>query len=433
MLFFGLDSYRRAGQIYTTIVSIHNSHARAEQALHEIESGIYLSGIFVRDFLLEYPQLGVGFHRQQLLAIRSAMDTQLATLSASTVAADRKVMERLDREIDGYWKLLEPVFTWTPRQKAALGAAFLRRKVLSRRTAVLQIAGEVRSLNSADLADRQREMDLRMREFRRSGKISLAVVLAFAVAASLASVLRVSRLESRTRRQHAETEKAEQEMRRLARKLVHAQEDERRNLSRELHDEVGQTLTALGVELGNLQKVRTSSEEAFLAHLEDAKQLTAQTLASVRNLAAGLRPSVLDDLGLGPALEQQAREFSRRTGIPAEVVTEGGRPELPDSHRTCVYRVVQEALTNCARHAAAKHIRIALHTEPSRLSLTVQDDGQGLSAAAQLERAGSGPHMGLVGVEDRVRELGGAFVIESQPGRGTLLKVTLPLPQEVPV
>lgn len=429
-LLFGIDNLRRARQIYETMSSIHKSHARSEQALHDIESGMYLSGIFVRDFLLDFSHLTYGFQREQLMGIRAAMDGHLAALDSFEGASDRTLVNRLREEVNHYWDSVDPIFDWTPQQKMALSTGFLRRQVLPRRAAVLEIAGEARKLNAASLADRQQEMDRRMADFRRSGKHTLAFVLSLGLVVSLTSFIRVLRLEKRAERQHTETERAAAEMRRLSRQLVRAQEDERRNLSRELHDEVGQTLTALRVELGNLHKLRTAPEEHFEQHLEDAKGLVAQTVRSVRNIAAGLRPSVLDDLGLGPALDWQAREFSRHTGIPIEVLREGLRSDLPDSHRTCLYRVVQEALTNCARHSEAKSIRIALHTEQGRLSLTVQDDGRGLPSDFTQQRNGDAPHLGLIGIEERVRELGGTLTLQSLPGKGTLLKVSIPLAQE---
>ena len=139
---------------------------------------------------------------------------------------------------------------------------------------------------------------------------------------------------------------------------------------------------------------------------------------------------MLDDLGLGPALQSQAREFSRRTGVPVSVALDDLQVELPEAHRTCIYRVVQEALTNCARHARAQSIRVVLHAEANQLSLTIQDDGRGL--ATPLFR---GPPclcfgLGLVGIEERVRELAGSFDIQSQPGKGTLLKISIPIPAE---
>ncbi len=422
----GLDSWRRAGQIYNTIVSVHASHARAEQALRDIESGVYLSSIYCRDFLLDLSTATSDSHRQELRAIRASMEAGLSVLGESETDIQSGLVHELRKEVAGYWDSLEPIFAWTPAQKIALSTSFLRGRVLRRREAVLQIAAEAKAINAADLAVRQQHLDAAMGSFRRSGQRTLAVVLALGLIAALASIVRVSRLESHAAEQHRQTESAEEELRRLSRELVRAQEDERRNLSRELHDEVGQKITALRVELGNVERLWGASPEELRRHLDDAKALGAETLQSVRNIAMGLRPSVLDDLGVGPGLEWQGREFSRRTGIPVDVLVDGLPPEVPETHRTCLYRVVQEALTNCAKHADARHIRIALHADTGRLCLTVQDDGNGLPAGIREGRRGS-PGLGLIGIEERVRELGGSLAIESQEGKGTLLQISVPL------
>jgi signal transduction histidine kinase len=427
----GVDAWRRANQINRTIVSIHDSQARAEEALREIETGIYLSSIFARDFLLDPSQLTADSHRQELRTIRSAMDVRVATLNNLPLGTDRSLLHQLSDEIDAYWDSLDPIFDWTPVQKMALSSLFLRQQVLPRRTAVLDMAREVKLLNEANLGERRLEMDRKMAEFKQSGERELIMVVLLAVVVAAASIVRLSKLETRAEQHRAQTEHAEQELRRLSQQLVRAQEDERRNISRELHDEVGQILTALRVELGNLEKLRLGSDKEFREHLDDAKGLAAQSLQSVRNLAAGLRPSILDDLGLGPALEWQAREFSRRTGIPVEVQRDGLPPELPDRHRTCLYRVVQEALTNCARHAEAREIRIALETDADYLSLTVQDNGRGLGGRSPLNHENSTGGLGLMGIEERVRELGGTLAIRSQPGKGTLLNASIPLPKGV--
>ncbi|HWQ53105.1 MAG TPA: histidine kinase [Bryobacteraceae bacterium] len=425
-----VDSWRRTGQIYESVLAIHQSHVRTEAATREIESGIYLSGIFARDFLLDPSQITADLHRGELLEIRAQMEQQLGTIRELAAAADPGLPNRLRTELDAYWASLDPIFDWTPEQKRALSSLFLRKVVLPRRNAVLEMAQQLKALNEADLRERQNRIYNKVRESRRAGQKMLIGLLALGIAVSLASVIRISRLEERAEEQHQLTERAEQEMRRLSQQLLRAQEDERRSLSRELHDEIGQTLTAMRVELGNLERLRNGSEEQFRAHLDDAKKLASQTMVSVRNLAAGLRPSVLDDLGLGPALEWQAREFSRRSGIPVEVQLEGLVPELPENYRTCVYRVAQEALTNCARHAEASHIRILLHSDTERLSLAVQDNGRGLPPMANGELPRIGPGLGLIGIEERVKELGGSLAIHSQPGKGMLLKISVPLPVE---
>jgi signal transduction histidine kinase len=414
-------------------MSGHNARSRTDDALRGIETGIYVSNIFVRDFLLDPSQLRAESYREELLKIRADMEGNLSALGGLSVAADPNLLKQMRREIDAYWASLEPIFDWNPSEKLAFSSVFLRRQVLPRRKAVLDIATEVQKLNTAGADQRRKEMGVHLAEFRRSGGRTLVAVLLLGLAVSIASMWRISALEDRTEQHHIMTERAEHELRRLSQQLVRAQENERRNISRELHDEVGQTLTALRVELGNLERLRLGPEQQFHEHLEDAKGLTAQTLQSVRSLASGLRPSVLDDLGLGPALEWQAREFSRRTGIPVEVVNEGLSDELPEAYRTCLYRVVQEALTNCARHADARQIRIALHAHNDRLSLAVQDDGKGLPNDRFGLDDASAFGLGLVGIEERVRELGGAVEIHSQPGKGTLLKVGIPLSNEAKV
>jgi signal transduction histidine kinase len=206
----------------------------------------------------------------------------------------------------------------------------------------------------------------------------------------------------------------------LSQQLVKAQEEERKNISRELHDEVGQLLTGLRIELGNLHRCDGNSE-MFNNRMQEAKALAESALRTVRNMAMLLRPSMLDDQGLAPALRWQAKEFSRRFEIPVTVQIEGNVEQIPTGHGVCLYRVVQEVLTNCAKHAQAKHISISVNATDSQLSATVEDDGIGFQSRGQA--AG----IGLLGISERVRELRGTFFIDSQPGIGTRVIVELPI------
>jgi signal transduction histidine kinase len=208
---------------------------------------------------------------------------------------------------------------------------------------------------------------------------------------------------------------------------VTAQEEERKRLSRELHDEVGQTLTALRMEIAKAEKTRLSSEDRFSAHLAEAKHLIDTLINTVRDLSMGLRPSMLDDLGLGPALKWQAQDFTRRYGVMVSVALEGDVDRLAEPHRTCVYRVVQEALTNCARHAKASQIGVSLRRGDKMLRLLIQDDGVGLS-----DSAGKTNGFGLLGVGERVKELRGTALVHSTNGAGTTLSIEIPVPDEVP-
>jgi signal transduction histidine kinase len=155
-------------------------------------------------------------------------------------------------------------------------------------------------------------------------------------------------------------------------------------------------------------------------HVESIKRLAEASVQVIRNMTLLLRPSMLDDFGLVPALEWQAREVSKRTGLLVLVDAEESASELPDEHKTCIYRVVQEALHNCARHSQAHRVNVQVLKEASRILLSVEDDGKGFDASRVRG-------LGLAGMAERVHHLGGAFHVHSRPGGGTQLEVELPL------
>ncbi|HEV2448541.1 MAG TPA: sensor histidine kinase, partial [Candidatus Sulfopaludibacter sp.] len=200
-----------------------------------------------------------------------------------------------------------------------------------------------------------------------------------------------------------------------------AQEEERRNLSRELHDEIGQSMSALLVELGTLDSM-LPPDAALHEQLQRVKRLAETNVGVVRNMALLLRPSMLDDLGLVPALKWQAREVARRTGMKVRVDAEDVSDALPDDYRTCIFRVVQEALHNATRHSKATQARVNVRQEQQQIEVIIQDNGHGFQP--RLEKG-----MGILGMEERVRHLGGSFHIDSAPGRGATISILLPLHQ----
>ncbi len=422
----GLGAARRASQIYTEMAAIYESNRETTMILNDIRSGVNLSGIYVRDYLLDPSGLLAASHRQRLLEIRTSASQELDQLKLRMGKDDSGALARLSKELDGYWDSLDPLFDWTPRQRMALSSFFLKQSVLPHRDAVLEVARGVRESIDANLRLQQTRLQHSQADFYRYLTWMLSVVISLGVMVAVISIYRISRLESEREEQQGRALRAELELRRLSRELVHAQEVERKSISRELHDEVGQTLTALRMELANLEAVRNSPGAEFEIRLREAKQLAERTLASVRNLAMGLRPAMLDDLGLGPALEWLGREFSRRSGIPVNVQADGSLERLPETHGTYVFRIVQEALTNCARHARAKNIRVVIHGGRDAVTVSVQDDGIGMQPSDSPSRG-----LGLIGIEERARELGGAMTINSKAGAGTTLHVEIPTSEDV--
>jgi signal transduction histidine kinase len=192
----------------------------------------------------------------------------------------------------------------------------------------------------------------------------------------------------------------------LTRLMLRAQEDERRRIARELHDEAGQILTAAKIELD-------------LDGRKEASEMVGRALDQVRNISNLLRPTVLDDLGLSPALRRLVEDFGRRTQIETSLEGEDGLPALGGEVQVAIYRVVQEALTNVARHARATRAWVRLGADGHRVRVVIEDDGQGVAGEPV-------PHLGLLGMRERVTELGGALTIEGRPGSGVRIAVVLP-------
>jgi signal transduction histidine kinase len=238
------------------------------------------------------------------------------------------------------------------------------------------------------------------------------------------STRKILKLEARAHTQYQDVVEARRQLENLSARLVEAQETERRSLARELHDEVGQSLSAVLVELRNLVgSLAVQSEAQMRRHLDTIKGLVENTVRTIRNMSLLLRPSMLDDLGLIPALRWQAREVSRQTAMDVTVSTDLVTDDLPDDYKTCIYRVVQEALHNCSRHANATAVRIQVRQEPNRLTLSIRDNGRGFDVKQSKG-------LGLLGVEERVARLGGKCEIHSEPGTGTLLAIELPFVDE---
>jgi signal transduction histidine kinase len=248
-----------------------------------------------------------------------------------------------------------------------------------------------------------------------------------AVVARLA-LRHAARLERESARRLEEVIQAKQDLEHLSARLLEIQEDERRRISRELHDEIGQTLTALRIEISRAQAAWKAGSAAVPERLEEARSLAERTVQTVRDISLLLRPALLDDLGLAAALQYQAEDFGRRSGTPCLFSEEGLGYTLPDAHKTCVYRVVQEALNNCEKHSGATRVRLAVRQEGGELAVELEDNGRGFRPPPEGSSPGKAG-LGILGMRERASMLGGSLELESVPGGGMRLRLRLPLPQ----
>jgi signal transduction histidine kinase len=422
MALAGIDALRVLQQFRRSDDAIRGRYLAENHILNDIRSDLYLSGTYVRDYLLEPDPERAEASGANLGDVRKRMDAALVTYSHQAGAAQIEHFSALRDELDRYWGILAPIFQWDADMRRRSGYAFLRDEVFPRRQSMLFTADRISALNEQQLTAGNGEVVSLLLRFRTRllGTLIVALLLGFSLA--LFSTRRILALQDQARLRYREAAEARGQLEDLSARLVQAQETERRALSRELHDEVGQSLSAVLVELRNLSAVHAvSSEEHSRRHVETVRGLVENTVRVVRNMALLLRPSMLDDLGLVPALKWQARECSKRTSIDVSVAADLGSDDLPDEYKTCIYRVVQEALHNCARHSQAKTARITVRQMPDRLRLTIQDDGLGFDPSQTKG-------LGLLGIQERAARLGGSCAFHSTPGAGTILSVELPFP-----
>jgi len=233
-------------------------------------------------------------------------------------------------------------------------------------------------------------------------------------------------------RSEARLRESREQLRALAGRLQTVREEEKARIARDLHDELGQLLTGLKMDLRWLERhigdlPEGQAGEGVLDRVVAASELADQTVASVQRIAAELRPGALDRLGLGPALRQEARRFQQRTSVPCEARIDEAAPEPPAEVATALYRICQEAMTNVSRHAGAGHVVVRLAAEAGALVLRVEDDGRGFDGAALGPEA-----LGLLGMTERATALGGSVRFAEREGGGTAVVACIPLAPAAP-
>ena len=336
---------------------------------------------------------------------------------------ERSLLTKIDEGISTQEDSFAGMLARRADDRKQRGHAFVYDELIPRKGQILRLASAVADLNDKELNSENQALAAQFEQLQNRLGRTIALTLVAGVLLSLAAGFYILRLEQHGRRRYLALASSRQELERLSRRLVDAQEAERRSISRELHDEVGQTLGALLVDVGHLSSLLPAEDKIAQEQIGRIKKAGATAVKSIRDMALLLRPPMLDDLGLVPALEWQARETSRRSEMEVEVHAEELTGEVPDEIKVGVYRLVQEALQNAATHAHAKNARVVVKRKQNRVAVEVIDDGKGF----QPERTRG---MGILGMEERVRQLGGEFAIRSAPGKGTTVHAELPIDQK---
>jgi signal transduction histidine kinase len=414
-LFAALDAIYLVREMRADNATLRQSSLERSRGLETIRSYIVLSHSYVGDHLLDEDNKNSADEMAELRAAWNSTQAALANYPSSTLQ-ERLLLDQLQELLSAHWQRVIRLMSSPRDQRIALGAAFYGQEVVPLRTAVLQIAARVQDADARQLASTEEQIQQEFEALAQRLGLVLNIALGAALVLALGCVLYILRVEGQNQRRYAETVD-------LSGRLRDVQEEERRVLSRELHDEVGQTLSAVLVDAANLARHIPADNATAQEYLENIRSHASASVNSIRDISLLLRPSMLDDLGLVAALEWQAREVSRRGGVKVRVVAESVPQSLDsiqgDPVRTCIYRLVQEALHNVSSHAGAQHAVVTVRGVNRSIELTVEDDGAGFDAVRTRG-------LGLLGMEERVKHLGGRLSIESHQGKGTTVHATLP-------
>ncbi len=421
MAVFGLSAISFLYQIEVRQERIREDYIERDRILEKLRSSIYLSGTYARDFLLDADGSLASAHRRQFAQAEQDVRADVEAYRRLLRPHEEDAFRELDLELTDFFQALGPAMTWTPDERRSRRDRFIEQQVLPRRAAAIALDDRIQALSEKQLEAGSQAVTETFASFRVKLVLLLLLTAAIGIVLAGLTMWRLLQLEHNSALSFEEVLRTRGELKKLSAELVSAQESERRRISRELHDEVGQVLSATMLAIGNLRSsLKESNSVEASRQLRMIEEMTQRNVRVVRNISLLLRPALLDDIGLIPALKWLAREVSRTEHIPVEVLAENFPEDLPEEHRTCVYRVVQEAIRNACRHAAAHRVQVIAQEKGGRLFVSVCDDGKGFDPNAETG-------MGLMGIEERVVTLNGNLKIDSGTGRGTVVSVELPL------
>ena len=418
MFVAGFTALQTLRELHTAEENARREYVTRNQVLMRVTSLVGTYDGQVERYILSSTSIHSATTPEEMARQAAEAHAALRSYPGSRDTAEQLLLEDMERQLEEEERTVQGILSWSTEERRRRGPEMLN-ELLPRRLQILETSQQIAVSNRQRLNDGPLLAEFGVLRRRLTRMVSLALMAGLLL--SLMSVLYILRLESQAQRRYEELARSRQELEELSARLVDAQETERKSLSRELHDEVGQSLGALLVDVGRLSNLIPPDSAQVREQLGRIKTVAEDAVNTVRNMALLLRPSMLDDLGLVPALEWQAREVSRRTEMEVDVHAQNVSEKLPDEYKICIYRIVQEALNNAARHASSRTASVTVAQDSQKIRVSIVDRGCGFDA-----RRVRG--LGLVGMDERVKRLGGTLTIESSPGQGTTVKAELPMP-----
>jgi signal transduction histidine kinase len=423
-LFTGYQLTRRISALERDATAANARYTKAQELLSTIRAQALLGSVYVRDALLDPDPSSVELYRGRLERVYTEIDRALQQyVPVTNSPGERRRADDFRREIGAFRATILDVLATDRNRWSTDARALLDTRVMPKREAVIRLSDDAQTLNRRSFVEQQAGLATIYAAAERQMWVRLGVALAASLAIGLLATLYAARLENRLTLQLERDHRNTRDLQRLSAKLITAQEEERRTIARELHDEVGQVLTAINVEL-SLAKRALDGHGAPTTSLDTAQAITNGALHTVRDLSRLLHPSILDDLGLPAALTAYIGGFKTRHALDVSLHMDGMEQRLAPQMEATLYRIVQEALTNVVRHADASACRVSLQRTADTVLLTIEDDGRGFDPENDRRKEPRG--LGLIGIRERVSHLRGTVTLSRSPEGGARLSVDVP-------
>ena len=423
-----ISAYRIQESFSERTVAIHRRYVSQEAAVTGLRRVLWVAGVAARDFFLNTKTDRAEVYLDRLKELRKETEPLFAELKR--LRGTDRITRELEVKFDDMWMTL--MSSVTTGLSDSEEYSFVQQEIEPRNNAAGASLMQLEEANEHTLTESEEEFASTRRAASQRLLILLGAGLLIGIIVTRYSLNYSENLERQSSSQLKEVSQAKLDLERLSARLMEIQEEERTRLSRELHDEIVQTLAVLKIEITQAQNIAATKLPEIRDHLARARDLAERTLKTVRNITLLLRPSLLDDLGLGPALQWQGEDFRRRTGLACELTETGLQDDLPDAVKTCVYRVTQEALHNCEKHAAATKVCVRVVQTARQLTVEVEDNGMGFQQTSESARQNLATlHFGVLGMRERAAGLGGKLTMDSAPGKGTTVLLEIPLAEKM--
>jgi signal transduction histidine kinase len=409
-------------------VNVVQRNRKASLQLLRLQDDTYQLAVSLRDMTLPESRYPIFYWKGEFSRLREDMNTALASeaqFAVNTSAGDEQRRQLRDI-LDNFWSLADEAFNLADQGHEDSARYLIRSQLEEQRETISRVVSRLLSLND------QAQQEAGQRVSRVYGQVSkdilllIGVLFLVALGTGLYTLQANRKTFERLRHLAEKLQSQSEQMRMLSWKLIEVQEQTLRQVARDLHDHFGQILTAIGVMLGRAGQKAAERDPVFVQDVRAAKKIVEDTLQSVRDESQIFRPAILDDFGLQQTLEWFAEQFSRQTGVQVHYGGKLADGLFPPEAAIHVYRIVQEALNNVARHSGAREAWVTLGEKDHHLDLEIRDNGSGFETRPEIKRA-AGQGMGLAGMRERAEHLQGSFSIRSAPQEGTTVSVRVPL------